>query len=475
MGGCPFHTDDEPGGTADKSDGETRAHRWRSGPGLGRRSFVKSAVAIGGMNALSAVLSVEAGAKDPSSMPYPTGEPSNRPEQQHRWSNAGYTDDFGNPAAPKHQVVLLLDYLGDDIEGDRETVETAFEQLERAFAYDQEEGLLFNVGYSPAYFKRHSRGNPKDVDITEPRSVSPFNHPERNRQDVFVQLASDQASIVLAAEEALLGEADEVNGVDVEASLADLCETDERRPVFAGIEEAADGEDPVGLPAKNIDNEHIENDSPLSMGFDSVYSDSIPPEEQVTITNGPWTDGTVAMVSKLRLHLDEWYEERDRTERVNQMFAPQYTPEDVGDFGEGLGKGSGREDGDGWSKEITDRLEEDAREKGVVGHSQKVTRARDDDFAVDLLRRDGDITIDGGNGGLSFVGLVEGISDWFDMGEQMYDPKVDAMLRKHDDNQKGGANEHHPRSGIAAQIDVRARGHFLIPPRSLRSLPPSRP
>lgn len=467
-GGCPFHTDDADRDRNGNERGAQRTHHW-SGSTVDRRSFVKSAVAIGGLNALQAVLGVESGdvTGDPSSMPYSNGEPATRPRRQHEWSPVGRPDEFGNPTAPMHQVLLLMEYVGDDIDADRPTVEQSLRQLEEAFAYDQAEGLLFNVGYSPAYFKRHSTGRPKGVDITEPRSVSPHNDPEFDRQDVFVQLASDEAAIVLAAEEALLGEVDEVNGVPVDDSIDGICETDERRSVFVG----------PGLPKENIGDDdvsdHIEQSSPLSMGYDSVYSDSVPAEETVTIADGPWRDGTVAMVSKLRLELEEWYEDRNEEERVQEMFAPQYTPEDVGDFGEGLKKGSGRGDRNGWSEELTERTEDDAREKGVVGHSQKVTRARDDDFEVDLLRRDGDITIDDGKGGLSFVGLVEGISDWFDMGEAMYDPQIDGLLREHDDDQRGGSNEHHERSGIAAQIDVRTRGHFLIPPRPLRSLPPA--
>lgn len=476
MGNCPFHSD----------DAGRRKSGGRSGRrGLDRRAFVKSAVAIGGVEALSAVLSVGADADGPASMPYPNGDPSDRPKQQHRWSNAGYTDARGNPVAPAHQLVSLLEYVGDDVESDREAVEAAFTQLEEAFAYDQREGLVFNVGYSPAYFKRHSRGTPTDVDITEPRGVSPYNRPEFDRQDAFLQLASDEAAIVLAAESALLGEVSEVNGVAVEATFEGVFEVDDRRAVFAG----------PGLPRENITaadvHEHIEETSPLSMGYNSGFADSIPPEERVTIAEGPWADGTVAMVSKLRLRLRDWYENRDEDARIDEMFAPEYTREDVGDFGEGLGEGSGRGDGAGWERELTDRTDADARERGVVGHAQKVSRARDDDFGVKLLRHDGNITVGDGEGGLSFVGLVAGISDWFDVGEAMYDPRLDGKLRGYDGREgDGGRRErdqshgrddepghagHNPRSGIAAQIDVRTRGHFLIPPRSLRSLPPSRP
>lgn len=466
MGKCPFHqSDSNEETTAPPDETSGQSHTWSSGRGIGRRAFIKSAVAIGGASALSAVLSTEAKASDTDSMSYPQGDPSNRPDQQYLWSPVGQLDAHGNPAPPSHQIVMLLEYNGDDIATDRDMMEEVCLQLEEAFAYDQQEGLCFIVGYSPAYFKRHSTDQPQDVDITEPRPVSPHNDPKLDRQDIFVQLASNQASIVLTAEAALFGEIESANGVDIDVSLAGRCTKAERRSVFAG----------AGLPAEEIDNDSIDDEAPLSMGFDSLYADSIPPEERITITDGPWTNGTVAMVSKLRLELDEWYTERDHAERIKEMFAPEYTPDDVGEFGEGLGEGSGREDGEGWEKELTERTDADAREKGVIGHSQKVTRARDDDFNVDLLRRDGDITIDGGNGGLSFVGLVEGISDWFKVGRAMYDTELDRTLREHDGRPSNDVNEHHPRSGIAAQMDVRARGHFLIPPRSLRALPSGRP
>lgn len=182
--------------------------------------------------------------------------------------------------------------------------------------------------------------------------------------------------------------------------------------------------------------------------------------------------------SKLRLLLEEWYEDRTEEDRVEAMFAPQFTPEDVGDFGEGLGEGSARKAGEDWEDEeehLTARTEKDAREKGIVGHSQKLTRARDDDFEVTLVRRDGNLTLEDGKGGLSFVGLVQGITDWFDMAETMYDTDLDEVLHEHDGTDAKRANEHHPRSGIASRIDVLTRGHFLVPPRSLRSLPPAKP
>jgi hypothetical protein len=50
---------------------------------------------------------------------------------------------------------VYLHYAGDGqpTESDRETVESAFESLERAYRRGND-GLVFAVGYSPAYFER---------------------------------------------------------------------------------------------------------------------------------------------------------------------------------------------------------------------------------------------------------------------------------------------------------------------------------
>jgi hypothetical protein len=166
----------------------------------------------------------------------------------------------------------LLEYVEDDLGADRETVETALLGLELVFAFDQAGRLLLNIEYSAAYLMRHSTGMPTGVDITEPESVSPHNDPNLDRQDAFLHLASNDAAIVLAAEEALNGTIDTVNDVDIEASFEDIFETDKRRSVFAW----------TGLLEERIDdesiNEHIEESSPLSMGHDSVFTGSIPTE-----------------------------------------------------------------------------------------------------------------------------------------------------------------------------------------------------
>jgi hypothetical protein len=55
------------------------------------------------------------------------------------------------------------------------------------------------------------------------------------------------------------------------------------------------------------------------MGFKSGYADNLPPEDLVTIDEGPFAGGTVAQVSRTRLDLESWYEE-DHDDCVNTVF-----------------------------------------------------------------------------------------------------------------------------------------------------------
>lgn len=93
-----------------------------TGRGVPRRDFLKSAVAIGGSAALSACLDREA-------VDVPTGpdDLSSYPQRQHAWNDVLPTDDAGNPIAPRHRVLLFLNYPneGVPVDSDRKTMETA--------------------------------------------------------------------------------------------------------------------------------------------------------------------------------------------------------------------------------------------------------------------------------------------------------------------------------------------------------------
>ncbi|MFC6725053.1 Tat pathway signal protein, partial [Halobium palmae] len=106
---------------------------------------------------------------------------------------------------------------------------------------------------------------------------------------------------------------------------------------------------------------------------------------------------------------------------------------------------------------------EHAREYGRVGHSQKTARVREDGRPI-ILRRDFDST-DGGEASVHFVSLQRDVADFVTTREAMNGTDVtDAPAVKQRVN-----------NGILEYTFVERRGNYLLPPRSLRSLPPAQP
>ncbi|MFB6301137.1 MAG: twin-arginine translocation signal domain-containing protein [Halobacteriales archaeon] len=438
-----------------------------------RRDFLRSAVAIGGTSALGACLQLEnddTSEPDPGETPTPVGtteaglieqsfpqgvaDPSTLPEGQHFWQDYLVTDRFGNTVLPQHQVLLFLDYVGPTppTEAAREQVETALTTIERAFRrgdggesdLPQHEGLLFTFGYSPSYFEKVGDDiEQMDVDLRHPTAVidalgergdvNPVTH------DALFHFGSDFASIVLGAEAALFGEIPKLNGIPVEEDLSGLFERVERRSGFASR----------GQPAKQYDNEEIPEESPLSMGFKASFTDNQPPEEKVTIKDGQFAGGTTQMISFTETGIDRWYDENDHTERIHQMYTPRHTEEMVGKIGHELGDTSAK------TRDDVERLEEDAREHGRVGHGQKLAQARDDDFDPILLRRDFNSTV---RPGLHGAFWQQKIGEFIETRSAMNGHDLDGEV----------ADEDH---GIRHYIDVKSRATFLAPPRSQRVLP----
>jgi hypothetical protein len=185
------------------------------------------------------------------------------------------------------------------------------------------------------------------------------------------------------------------------------------------------------------------------MGFKSGYSDNLPPEDRVTIEEGPFEGGTVAQVSRTRLDLESWYEE-DHDDRVEMMYSPRHDKDEVGETGQSLAASS-RVD-----EEMAEGADEDAREKGVVGHAQKLAAARDDDFQATVLRRDFNSTT-AGDANMEFVGFMERIDDFVEMQKKMRGEHLDVEPE---------------RNGILDFFEAPNRATFLVPPRKLRALPP---
>ena len=448
------------GADRDARPREESADSARGGPGPGgrsrgisRREFAKAAVAIGGASALSACLGRNGG-PDVATGP---DDLSTLPSRQHAWNEFLPTDDHGNVLAPRHRVLLLLNYAGSGTptDADRETAESAFRSLERAYARGGD-GLLFSVGYSPSYFERFDASLPDSVDLQQPRALAPFEDPELDKQDAVVHLASNHASVVLAAEQALLGEKSTLNGVEVSADLSGVFERADRRTGFVGEGLPADHQDVDGLP----DSDAVPEESPLYMGFKSGFQKNQASEDRVTIRNGPFAGGTTHQLSKIELNLEQWYEQDSRSQRVSKMFCPVHAEQDMVD-------GAGANLGDSAKMEETGcpaHSDEHARQKGVVGHSQKSARARDDDGSPLMIRRDFDST-DGGRTGLHFVSLQRTTADFVDTREAM---NGEDLAERSAVGQKNN-------NGILQYMEVLRRGNFLLPPRELRALPAPNP
>jgi hypothetical protein len=405
---------------------------------LPRRDYLRHLVAAGGAAGLAACLDAT-GDED-----VPTGDPGERPARQHAWNDVLRTDDDGNPRPPEHHVLAALELTTDPDADARGTAETAFQSLERAYAYDPE-GLLFTVGYTPAYFERVG-GNPP---LPEPTAITTLEDPEFDEFDAVVHLASDDPAVVLEAERALLGEETEPNGVAMDATLEGVFErAGPRRTGFVG----------PGLPAEHTDldgvPDSIPEEAPFFMGFRSGFAESQAPEDRVTMQEGPYAGGTTMHVESLALQLQTWFEQDNHLQRVSKIYSPEHAEEELaGEIGEKLGTATGV------AGEIADQTEEDARERGTVGHAQKAARARDSDGTPPLLRRDFN-TVDGDAPGVHFLALQRTVDEFVRVrramaGEDLAGEGVGQRLN----------------NGILQYIFVQRRGNFLVPPRERRSLP----
>ncbi|AFO56567.1 MULTISPECIES: Tat pathway signal protein [Natrinema] len=419
--------------------------------GLSRRAFVRSAVAIGGASALSACLQRE----EPEDVPQATLAPDELPDRQHAWNEFLATDDHGNVVPPEHHLLLGLEYVGDGpaaVERERERLEGALRTLERAYKRGNE-GLAFTIGYGPNYFDRFDTALPDGVDLPAPEALAPIEDPKLDEYDALVHLASDYGHVTLSAEEALKGDLDELNGLEVEGSLAGVFDIAERRTGFIGRGLPADNQAGVsGIP----DSEPVPEDAPLFMGFKSGFRKTQASEDRVTIDEGPFAGGTTIHLSKIQLHLHQWYEQDSRDQRVAKMFSPTHAED-------GLVEGAGHNLGDSSRvAEVGGSAADDARTEGTVGHAQKTARAREDGSPI-ILRRDFDST-DDDRAALHFLSLQRSIADFVTTRRAMTGSDLTE-----------GAVNSRTNNGILQYISVRNRANYLVPPRDRRALPAPNP
>ena len=419
--------------------------------GISRRAFVRSAVAIGGASALSACLQREA----TEDVPQATLAPDELPDRQHAWNEFLEPDDHGNVVPPEHHLLLGLEYVGDgpaDAADEREQLEAAFRTNERAYKRGNE-GLAFTIAYSPTYFDRFD-ADLAGVELPEPTALTPFEDPTLDAYDALFHLASDYGHVTLSAEEAMKGELEQLNGIDVDGTFDGVFEVADRRTGFIGPGLPADNQSGVvGIP----DGDPVPEDAPMFMGFKAGFRKTQASEDRVTIQDGPFAGGTTMHLSKLHLNLGQWYDQDSRDQRVAKMFSPSHAAED-------LVEGAGHNLGD--SSRVTEvggDAAEVARRDGTVGHAQKTARAREDGEPI-ILRRDFDST-DNDRAATHFLSLHRSIDDFVTTREAMTGTDLAA-------NSSVGLRTN---NGILQYLTVYSRANYLVPPRSHRSLPTPNP
>ena len=424
---------------------------------LNRRAFSKAALAIGGMQALSACIS----RGDGREIPMGVADPGDLPTGQHQWDESLIRDEWDNIIAPRHHLFLLLDYMGEGTptDAERDELKAALRSLERGYEWSNE-GLVFTLGYTPAYFDRFDAELDDSVELPEPEPLAPFEDPERDLPDAGLHLASDHVEVLLQAEESLFGET-EPDHAEMQGTLEGIFQRPEpgdtvrRRTGFVGAGLPAEHTDARGIP----DDAPIDDESPLFMNFESAFRKNQASEERVTIESGPFAGGTTQHLSKLHLNLHQWYGQDTREDRESLMFCPVHAKE-------GRIEGTGRNLGDNSAMDeaCTDHVTEHAERFGQVGHSQKMAaEARQDDEPL-ILRRDFDTT-DDGHAGLHFLSVQKSIKDFVITREAMNGTDIA--------NETGiGVRTN---NGILQYINVQRRGNYLLPPREHRAFPEPMP
>jgi len=440
---CPFHNDDDADGTdgersRDDPDGDegdaTDSTDPRAGRGIERRSFLKSALAIGGAGALSTTASLF-GISRSAAAEAPTPSYADRGNRQHAWdAYEVFSEKKGTSLPPGRHVLLHLEYQGvaTPTPHERETVRKAFDELEAVAGWGSD-GLLFTVGYSASYFDRFDEPLPEGIGpatdsqfakpsllrpqtlIDFPGVTLPKEDPVADEYDCLIHMASSTVERLLAAELLLWGGEADIDGdgqpESLDNTLEGILETPAsdgsgrpesypyRRVGFAGqdnLEREGGEDDPDGVYP-----DEIPEDAKLSMGFNDLFKNSIPREDNVTLLEdqrlvvpkdpGPFAQGTVQHVSKLDLDLDPetgWYQ-YDTDERIDRMFSPDHDAEGMGEVADEFGDTTAiTEENDTLDEpvpirdfdgeDVADRTERHAREDGVVGHVEKTARARFD-------------------------------------------------------------------------------------------------
>jgi hypothetical protein len=407
-------------------------------PSLTRRGFLAGAAAAAGGTAVGALIDRALGSGASPAAVALGSQPAGLPERQHAWTATLAHDADGNPLAPRFDRLLFFDVRGTPTPAHARVLEASLRTLERRYSWGPS-GLLFTVGWGHAYFQR-SLAVPSP--IPRARGLSDFELPTIDDYEVCLHLACDEEQRLGAVESSLLHGAS-LAGADGALDLSSALRWRETRTGFVGAGLAAAHQHVGGIPPGRP----VSAQAPLFMGFKSGLRRNQASEDDVTIPDGPFAQGTTMQASYMQLRLEDWYEELDERERVARMYAPQVTPAQAAHFttdAEGDPAGFG----------------EAIARYGVVGHSQATARARRDGRPL-ILRRDFN-TVDGGQAGLHFVSLQRTIEDFITTRNAMNAAHAQLQNPSITDTVNNGVNEF---------IFVLNRGNYLLPPRALRSFP----
>lgn len=422
--GCPYH-DDGSGGKAESDhmdDDGADEGRDSTDRGIERRSFMKSALAIGGTSALSTAIGLYGVPEAVSADGDGRISAQARDNRQHAWDGFETDTSIGGVSKhPAHHVTLHLDYVGEEgatpSADDRAEVEEALREIERHFEWNSE-GVLFTIGYSANYFDRFDEDLPKGLSpkgkVPKPGLLRPeqligidgvtleHEDPHPDEAEACLHLASNNVQNVMAVEELLWGGDAEMDGetFSFDGTLSGILETagdgsgkptefPYRRTGFSGHETISENleED------TEFDPDRIPDDAELMMGFNDLYRNSIPREDNATMLEdqnlvvphppGQFAQGTIQHVSKLDIDLDRFYGRNDDQAQRELMFSPDHDQENTGTVGENLGDSSAPGDTpmrelNGESDDKAEQVAADYEDEGVAGHAQKLARARFD-------------------------------------------------------------------------------------------------
>ncbi len=374
-------------------------------------------------------------------------QPAGLPERQHAWTAMLAVDSDGNPIPPRFDRLLFFDVRGDPTPAHARLLEASLRTLERRYAWGPS-GLLFTVGWGQPYFARTlAVASP----IPPARALSDFEAPAIDDYDMCLHLACDDEQRLAAVQAALLGAAlppppgsnEPVEAAQKPLDLSPALRLSETRTGFVGAGLPAAHQDTGGIPSGRP----VSRGTPLFMGFKSALRGNQASEDDVTIGEGQFAQGTTMQASYMRLSLDDWYGQLDESERVARMYAPQMTPRQVGQV---------RTDAPGDPAQFAQAVSR----YGVIGHSQATARVRRNNRPL-ILRRDFD-TVDGGQAGVHFVSVQRSIEDFVKTREAMNASAAQLQNPSITDTVNNGINEF---------IFVGKRGNYILPSRAQRSFP----